>query len=218
METWLNRFVRVIPASGHAIVQQLRVENSYTSPQSRILKLLHNFSHRPCTSHALQPEKSPTRWKDEEFLNHFWVCCCAQPVVQCFTTSDGQETWYGLGWESQRRKTAEKQNGVRCICMSLDFFRSMQQFVSVAKQLWHEFDEIRNLRLSMELVEIKKQRIQTLQLWTEWEKELKSDERELHNGLHGKMANVLRQEAFTDWKTGDTYQLDWHASWTAGWI
>ena len=50
----------------------------------------------------------------------------------------------------------------------------------------------------MELVEIKKQRIQTLQLWTEWEKELKSDERELHNGLHGKMANVLRQEAFTD--------------------
>ena len=78
--------------------------------------------------------------------------------------------------------------------MSLDFFRSMQQFVSVAKQLWHEFDEIRNLRLSMELVEIKKQRIQTLQLWTEWEKELRSDERDLHK--HGKVANVLRARSF----------------------
>jgi 23S rRNA maturation mini-RNase III len=39
-----------------------------------------------------------------------------------------------------------------------------------------------------------KQRIQTLQL-TEWEKELRSDERDLHK--HGKVANVLRARSFT---------------------
>ena len=108
--------------------------------------------------------------------------------------------WLGVPTGAKLLRTEAKGGEMHLFVFG--FFRSMQQFVSVAKQLWHPFDELRNLPdclirclfncLSMGPVEMTKQRIQTLQLWTEWEKELRSDEQKLHDKLHGKVANVLK--------------------------
>ena len=108
--------------------------------------------------------------------------------------------WLGVPAGAKLLRTEAKRGEVKMFVFGI--FRSMQQFVSVSKQLWHPFDELRNLPdcltrclfncLKMGPVEMTKQRIQTLQLWTQWEKELRKDERALHDRLHGKVANVLK--------------------------
>eukprot|EP00435_Cladocopium_sp_Y103_P052227 s792_g16.t1 len=77
----------------------------------------------------------------------------------------------------------------------------MQSFLGVAKQLWHPYDELRNLPdalivsifkcLQMGPVEMTRQRMQTLKLWHSWEMELRAAESRLHEQLHPKVAQVL---------------------------
>lgn len=68
----------------------------------------------------------------------------------------------------------------------------MQDFVEVPKQLWHPFDELRNLPdcmvqcifrcLKNRPEEMTRPRIQMLRLWSSWEKELRQEELKLHEG------------------------------------
>ena len=109
------------------------------------------------------------------------------------------ESWQALPKGAKLLRTEAKRGGV--FLFVFGFFRNMRQFVDVAKQLWHPFDELRNLPdcwtacifrcMSMGPVEMTKQRIQTLKLWGEWEKELRCDEAALHARLHHKVAQVL---------------------------
>ena len=108
-------------------------------------------------------------------------------------------SWMGVPSGAKLLRSEAKQGGQQMYVFGI--FRSMQQFVSVAKQLWHPFDELRNLPdclivcifncLKIGPMEMTKRCIKTLQLWTEWEKELRADEAKLHSRLHEKVSHVL---------------------------
>ena len=108
-------------------------------------------------------------------------------------------SWQALPKGAKLLRTEAKRGDVTLYVFGI--FRDMRQFVDVAKQLWHPFDELRNLPDSLTLcifrclgmgpVEMTKQRIQTLKLWGDWEKELRRDEAALHAKLHHKVAQVL---------------------------
>ena len=108
------------------------------------------------------------------------------------------------GWEPQQVPSFYelKQNGVIYSCICLGFFaacNSLSAWLSSFGILLT--DGLRNLPdclnqcicncLQMGLVEMIKQCIQKLQLWTQWETELCQDERILHQSLHGKVSHVL---------------------------
>ena len=99
-------------------------------------------------------------------------------------------SWHSIPAGSKLLRTEAKRGG-----------RGMQDFVEVAKQLWHPFDELRNLPdcmvqcifrcLKNSPAEMTRRRIQTLRLWSSWERELRQKELELHRSLHPKVAQVL---------------------------
>ena len=107
--------------------------------------------------------------------------------------------WMGVPSGSKLLRT-EAKGGEQSLYV-FGVFRSMAEFTSVARQLWHPFDELRNLPdcliqcifrcLRMGPAEMTKQRLQKLQLWSRWEVELRDAESELHRKLHGKVAQVL---------------------------
>ena len=94
-----------------------------------------------------------------------------------------------------------KQKGAILIYTFLDFSEGCKKFVEVAKQLWHPFDELRNLPdclvqcifrcLKNSPAEMTRRRIRTLQLWSRWEREQRQDEENLHQSLHTKVTQVL---------------------------
>ena len=107
--------------------------------------------------------------------------------------------WQSIPAGSKLLRTEAKRGDF--ILYVFGLFRGMEDFVKVARQLWHPFDELRNLPdcmvqcifrcLKSSPAEMTRRRIQTLRLWSNWEKELRKDELELHRSLHPKVANVL---------------------------
>ena len=110
------------------------------------------------------------------------------------------ESWMGVPAGAKLLRSEAK--GGESSLYVFGIFRGMQQFVNIAKQLWHPFDELRNLPdclihcifrcLTIGPSEMTRQRIRTLQLWSAWEQELRHEEMELHKKLHGKVAQVLK--------------------------
>ena len=108
------------------------------------------------------------------------------------------ELWMGVPAGAKLLRS-EAKGGSLCLC-----FWPLQEHgtvFDVAKQLWHPFDELRNLPgclvrcifncLKDGPVEMTKKRIKVMQQWVQWEKELRPAEQVLHRGLHDKVAQVL---------------------------
>ena len=103
-------------------------------------------------------------------------------------------SWMGVPPGAKLLRTEATREDLQLYVFGI--FRSMQQFVSLAKQLWHPFDELRNLPdclikcifncLRVGPTEMTKQRTKTFQLC-----ELRSDEQSLHGRLHEKVAHVF---------------------------
>ena len=81
-------------------------------------------------------------------------------------------------------------------------FRSMQQFVEASKQLWHPYDELKNLPdamvknlfwyLTTSPTAVTKQRLECMTRWKLLCKELQPMEMQLHDQMNDTVAGVLR--------------------------
>ena len=81
--------------------------------------------------------------------------------------------------------------------MFLEFFMDQQQFVTVAKTLWHPYDELRHIPdlmikaifelLSNSKLSTARSRLKTLQLWRSWATELTENRswHQVHNAPSG---------------------------------
>ena len=81
-------------------------------------------------------------------------------------------------------------------------FRSMQQFVEVAKQLWHPYDELKNLPdpmvkslfwyLTTSPADITKLRLERLSRWKSLRVQLQPMETKLHEQMHEAVSSVMK--------------------------
>ena len=102
---------------------------------------------------------------------------------------------------SKLLRTEAKEGKILCV---FGIFRSMHDFVQVAKSLKHPFDELMNLpdvlikclfdTLNLGMLEITKRRINTLKKWTCWAKELQEEEQNIQKSLHPKIAFLMRNK------------------------
>ena len=100
---------------------------------------------------------------------------------------------------SRLLRTEANKGGFTCV---FGVYRSMQQFVECARQLWHPFDELRNLpdRLIASIFnnitssphELAKQRCEFMKHWTCRARELQKDENHLHMSMPEHVRAVLR--------------------------
>ena len=95
---------------------------------------------------------------------------------------------------------AEANKGV-FLCV-FGVYRSMQQFIECAKQLWHPFDELKNLpdrlissifnHVTRSPAELAKQRCEFMKKWTLRARYLQKKEQELHRGMPEHVRAVLK--------------------------
>ena len=88
-----------------------------------------------------------------------------------------------------------------CVCV-FGVYHSKEQFVSVARQIWHPFDELRNVPdrlilclfelLTLGPVEIAKLRLAKLKKWRLWAAELEKEETLLKQRLHPSVERIVR--------------------------
>ena len=100
---------------------------------------------------------------------------------------------------SKLLRAEARSGGFLCI---FGVFRSMEQFVQVAKQLWHPFDELSNLpddiivcvfrMLIGSLEELTKMRLETICRWTKWAKQLDREEKRVRESLRPEVREVLK--------------------------
>ena len=100
---------------------------------------------------------------------------------------------------SKLLRAEARQGGYLCV---LGSFRSMEQFVQVSQQLWHPFDELFNLpddlircifkMLRTSPSELTKYRIEMVQRWTKYARQLEADEKTLRAKLRPEVRAVLK--------------------------
>ena len=109
---------------------------------------------------------------------------------------------------SRLLRSEANKGGFLCV---FRVYRSMQQFIECARQLWHPFDELRNLpdRLIASIFnnitssphELAKQRWEFMRRWTLRARELQTDENNLHMSMPEHVRAVLRETDFVDERT-----------------
>ena len=107
------------------------------------------------------------------------------------------------GCKLLRTEANKGKDGDLTLCV-FGCFRTMQQFVDVSRQIWHPYDELKNLPDSLVRTlfwylttapsEITKHRINCLTRWRTTEAKLRSLESELHGQMSESVACVLRSK------------------------
>ena len=105
------------------------------------------------------------------------------------------------GCKLLRTEANKGKDGDLMLCV-FGCFRTMQQFVDISRQIWHSYDELKNLPdalvktlfwyLTTGPSEITKHRINCLTRWRTTEAKLRSMEAELHGQMSESVARVLR--------------------------
>ena len=119
---------------------------------------------------------------------------------KCLTQQHGD---IPKGCKLLRTEANKGKDGDLTLCV-FGCFRTMQQFVDVSRQIWHPYDELKNLPdslvrtlfwyLSTAPSEITKHRINCLTRWRTTEAKLRSLESELHGQMSESVACVLRSK------------------------
>ena len=106
---------------------------------------------------------------------------------------------YNVPAGSRLLRTEANKGGFTCV---FGVYRSMQQFFECARQLWHPFDELKNLpdRLITSIFnnitssphELAKQRCKFMTHWTRRARDLQKDENQLHMSMPEHVRAVLK--------------------------
>ena len=117
---------------------------------------------------------------------------------QCLRQDHGE---IPAGCKLLRTEANKGNEGDLTLCV-FGFYRSMQQFVDVSKQLWHPYDELKNLPdplvktlfwyLSSAPSDITKQRIACMTRWRHLGANLRDLEEQLHGQMPPSVACVLK--------------------------
>ena len=102
------------------------------------------------------------------------------------------------------RTEANKGKDGQAVMCVFGCYRSMEQFVEFSKQLWHPYDELKNLPdamiktlfwyLSSSPATVTKERMRTLNKWKQLRAELQPAESKLHDQMSCSVRSVLRNK------------------------
>ena len=96
-------------------------------------------------------------------------------------------------------RSEDNRGKILCVFGS---YRSMHDFVTFSRQLWHPFDELQNLpdelsicifeQLQHSMADLTKKRISLLRRWTQLAHSQIADEKAVHDSLHPQVRKVLK--------------------------
>ena len=159
------------------------------------------FIDASATTTAAKPQKQPRGRKTPQLISEYGrVETLKLPEVppldskRCLMSPIGP-----LPKGAKLLRTEAKEGNILCV---FGIYRSMEEFVTCSKQLWHPFDELRNLpdglircifkTLTSGMAEVTRHRIEKLTEWSELAKSLSRDEEKLHQTLDPNVAAILK--------------------------
>ena len=138
---------------------------------------------------------------DHQYSKVISILLTDKPIIDSKDKLSTQVPNIPIGSKLLRTEAKGGRDGKEYLMYVFGVFHGLKQFVSIAKSLWHPFDELRHLpdyltraifnMLSRSKIETARARLATLCQWRKWADELHDAELELKQGMEPHVRKVM---------------------------